>query len=465
MRFSRKSRLPVLVAAVVLVAATASGGTGHRQTVGTLSSVLQNSVFLRGRLASSPAQLFAGESVRTDRGGRAKLALFLKKTVCNVFANSLLTVRPHGNIGLELIRGKVWCGTHRFRKRERFTGPNGQPQISAQDPVFALTITPRKTVVKVWAGYVVVGGPTQSVIVWRHEQTSVTRGGDPAQPTAATLTRQDRAVAQALQSSIGAPTDTTPPVTILDSHPAADTNLTSASFAFEANETGAVFECSLDGQLFQVCASPDGFFGLTDGNHEFSVRAVDAAGNVGAAVTFAWTVDTIPPITVILKRPAAASPFRSATFDFQSNEPNSTFTCGLDKSAPVACTSPQSYVLKDGTHTFQVQATDQAGNTGQPATVTWVVDTVPPQVAITDGPGNASGDVVFNNLSATFTFAANDPSAALTCQLDGGGFKSCSSPATYNGLSYGQHVFDVEAADPAGNTAAASYSWTIEYLG
>jgi hypothetical protein len=53
----------------------------------------------------------------------------------------------------------------------------------------------------------------------------------------------------------------------------------------------------------------------------------------------------------------------SASFDFSSSEPDSTFECSLDGGAFGSCTSPKSYTgLSVGTHTFSVKATDAAGN-------------------------------------------------------------------------------------------------------
>ncbi len=47
--------------------------------------------------------------------------------------------------------------------------------------------------------------------------------------------------------------------------------------------------------------------------------------------------------------------------------------------------------------------------------------------------------------------------------MDGGRYKSCASPKTYDGLRDGSHKFEVRATDKAGNTdpTPASYDWTI----
>ncbi len=90
--------------------------------------------------------------------------------------------------------------------------------------------------------------------------------------------------------------DTTPPETAIDSGPegVADTDL--ASFTFSSSEAGSTFECSLDGAAFEECSSPKDYPGLADGDHTFSVRAIDVSGNVDSTpASRAWTVDTQVP--------------------------------------------------------------------------------------------------------------------------------------------------------------------------
>jgi hypothetical protein len=469
MRCSNKTthRLRGLVAVLLasaLAAGAAAAGNGRRQPqpVGSLSRVLQNSVYLRGRLASDHDTLHAGDTVRTDRDGRAKVQLLLKQTVCNLFNHTQLIVRPRGDIGLQLTYGKVWCGMHRVSKRERITGPRGL-QISAKDPVVGLTVSRRRTVVMVWQGLVTVsgtGGAADAVLVGTHQQTTVPRGGNPDQPTAAQVTRQDRAVAGQLQASIGRPADTVVPRTTLIDQPKANTNATSAIFTFAAKENGIAFACRLDSGGFHPCTSPVTLPDLGEGEHVFAVRGLDPAGNVGPAETYTWTVDTTPPNTTIVSHPDIESNARAASFVFKADEANVSFTCELDKLPPTPCSSPQQYVLKDGSHTFGVQATDLAGNLGPPATFGWLVDTVPPHLTITSGPGSSTA-----SNSATFAFNSDDTTAPLECQLDAAGFQPCTSPTSYRGMPPGQHVFEVRATDAAGNIGNASYSWTIYLIG
>jgi large repetitive protein len=187
------------------------------------------------------------------------------------------------------------------------------------------------------------------------------------------------------------PKDTTPPETTIESGPASPTTSTSATFTFSSNEAGSTFKCSLDGARFTACTSPHTYSGLALGEHSFLVRATDAAKPANTDPTPAawiWTVgsgppDTTPPETTIDSAPPSTTTSTSATFAFSSNEPGSTFQCALDGAAFAACTSPRSYSgLATGPHTFQVRATDAAGNTDPaPATYRWTIQTQGVQVS------------------------------------------------------------------------------------
>ena len=84
-------------------------------------------------------------------------------------------------------------------------------------------------------------------------------------------------------------TDEVAPVTTITKKPKSSTK-TKASISFTSNETGATFECNLDGLGWNPCTSPKKLKKLATGKHSFQVRATDAAKNVGAPVKVTWKV-------------------------------------------------------------------------------------------------------------------------------------------------------------------------------
>ncbi|HEU4451377.1 MAG TPA: Ig-like domain-containing protein, partial [Gaiellaceae bacterium] len=117
-----------------------------------------------------------------------------------------------------------------------------------------------------------------------------------------------------------------------------------------------------------------------DGDYTIRVRSTDAAGNVEAPAARTFTFDATPPETTIDSAPASPTDTADATFDVSASEGGSTFECRLDGGAWSGCASPVDYTgLADGSHTFDVRATDSAGNTDStPASSTWLVDTAAP---------------------------------------------------------------------------------------
>lgn len=87
--------------------------------------------------------------------------------------------------------------------------------------------------------------------------------------------------------------DTTAPAVTITSQPANPTNSGAASFTFSATDAGtgvASIECKLDDASFAACTSPQSYSGLAKGDHTFTVRATDNAGNVSAGTSYSWTI-------------------------------------------------------------------------------------------------------------------------------------------------------------------------------
>ncbi|MHA7263040.1 phytase [Arthrobacter sp. TMN-37] len=180
----------------------------------------------------------------------------------------------------------------------------------------------------------------------------------------------------------------------------------------------------------------------------------------------AGTPAPTPPDTTITSKPANPTTSTSAEFSFTSPSTSATFACSLDSAAFVNCTSPVSYPgLSNGSHTFQVRASDPNGVDPTPASHTWTVDTTPPEgdttppeTTITSAPPATS-----SSTSASFAFTSNEADSTFQCSLDGAPRLACTSPQAYTGLSTGSHRFDVWATDAAGNTdpVAATHTWSV----
>ncbi len=197
-----------------------------------------------------------------------------------------------------------------------------------------------------------------------------------------------------------------PPDTMLTSAPASLTNLPSASFSFTSSDPGATFECSLDGAGYASCTSPAAFTGLADGMHTFSVRAIGPGGPDPTPATAAWTIDTQAPIATITSGPSNGGTSGSSvsfTYTTATGGAGVTFACELDSVGYAPCSAGGvSYGgLVDGsTHVFSVEATDAAGNTSAPVSVSFTVDLNGPTVTITSPVG---GGVVQPDFSLVFT--------------------------------------------------------------
>ena len=177
-------------------------------------------------------------------------------------------------------------------------------------------------------------------------------------------------------SACHGPLDTTPPETSISSGPEAVTRATSANFRLASSEQASSFMCRLDGGAWTGCGSSAGYDGLASGEHTFQARATDLHGNTDPTPAVrAFSVDTTAPDTTITSGPSGRTNARSASFSFGDSEEGSTFDCRLDGARWKGCDSPAGYDgLASGGHTFEVRATDVAGNVDRsPAARAWSV--------------------------------------------------------------------------------------------
>ena len=263
--------------------------------------------------------------------------------------------------------------------------------------------------------------------------------------------------------------DTVAPDTAITGGPASPTIESDAAIPFSGSDAVTpadllTFECSFDGSDFVTCEAPFQAQGTLPGDHELAVRAVDIALNADPTpATFTWTVIG-PPDTTITSGPDAVTADASVTLIFSADQAGSTFTCSLNGATAVPCTSP---LVLDGigggsftiaiaaTNTFGLVEVDRAVHAWSSSAPT---DSTNPETTITSTPAAANAPQ-----TASFSFASSELGSSFQCALDGGGFTSCTSPATYAGLFGGDHVFEVRATDLAGNVdpTPAQYAWDV----
>jgi hypothetical protein len=197
--------------------------------------------------------------------------------------------------------------------------------------------------------------------------------------------------------------DATQPDTAKGSGPPALTNAKSADFTFAPTDaTSGVekTECSLDGSAFASCSTPQTRSGLAEGDHTFSVRATDVAGNVETTpATWAWRIDSIAPTAVLDERPPAYTREQSATFAFSATNAGSAahdrFECRLDGGEFETCPSPQTFggLELEQEHSFEVRSIDVLGNVQAPPTeFRWTVSHKP--LAVDDSASTDHGTPV-----------------------------------------------------------------------
>jgi hypothetical protein len=114
----------------------------------------------------------------------------------------------------------------------------------------------------------------------------------------------------------------------------------------------------------ETCESPKRYKRLKQGPHEFRVRARKAGAVDSSPAVRTFTVDSVAPDATILTGPTGVTEDHNPGFTFSSTEPGS-FESRLGTPAFVSCSSPfaTSSPLPDDSYTFEVRATDAAGNT------------------------------------------------------------------------------------------------------
>ena len=230
--------------------------------------------------------------------------------------------------------------------------------------------------------------------------------------------------------------DVTAPTTTIVSGPSGTVASQTATFMFSSNETGATFQCQLDGSAYAACPATHQITGLGQGGHTLNVRAVDLAGTPDASpAQRMWSVDTVGPVVTFVNPTPAQNGTSGPYVTIAWTVSDGTASCFLNGVSYAPCTSPQTMSLREADHQFQVSAVDGAGNPGS-ATRDWTVDCTQPPLP---------GGVVQFHMDETGT------SQTLTNSIAGGVNGTLGASAT------------IESVDPA-RVAAARFGGGLSYV-
>jgi 6-phosphogluconolactonase (cycloisomerase 2 family) len=216
--------------------------------------------------------------------------------------------------------------------------------------------------------------------------------------------------------------DTSAPGTSIDAAPAAEVDSQQSTFQFSGTGGAATFQCSLQAQGqapgWSACSSPTTVSHPAEGSYRFSVRAIDAAGNIDP---------TPAQHDFVVRHPVDPGP---------PSDPN----------PPVEDPPVENPPLSEPTPT--VDDPDEVPLV-DPATLA-EPDVVAPETTIERAPRRKGAD-----RTPMITFSTTEGSDGMTfeCSLDRSEFAACNSPLTLRPkLAPGWHRFIVRATDAAGNT-------------
>ncbi|WP_230948362.1 beta strand repeat-containing protein, partial [Burkholderia stagnalis] len=219
-------------------------------------------------------------------------------------------------------------------------------------------------------------------------------------------------------------------------------------------ETGAVVEYSIDGGHTWSTS-----FSATEGLNDVQVRQTDIAGNTSNPTSFSFTLDTFataPGVALTTDSGSSASDHVTnvGTLNLTGVETGATVEYSIDGGH----TWSTSFSAVEGLNDVQVRQTDIAGNTSDPTSFGFTLDTfaAAPGVALTTDSGSSASDHVTN--VGTLNLTGVETGAVVEYSIDGGHTWSTSFSATE-----GLNDVQVRQTDIAGNTSnPTSFSFTLD---
>ena len=240
--------------------------------------------------------------------------------------------------------------------------------------------------------------------------------------------------------------DTVAPV-ISSIVPANGTTIAAAPQAITGTISGNAVRVEIEGTAISATPAANGDFtlngvGVAEGLNSFTLRAIDAAGNVSRLV-YTFIVKSQAPKVDITENGVSLQ--NGTVFNrpvspvVHSDDLDATITALLN-----GATYDGSPISGDGNYTIEGRATDKYNHTGS-ATRTFVIDMTPPAVHITSP---VPGDVATS--SVTVSGSAGD---AVSVTVDGVAAQLSNGSFTVSGipLDIGENTIIAAATDAAGN--------------
>jgi hypothetical protein len=193
----------------------------------------------------------------------------------------------------------------------------------------------------------------------------------------------------------------------------------------------------------------------TLGTHTFTVNATDNAGNAADTVTRTYTVIDVTKPTITLTSPAAGATYT------QNQVVNAQYSCadeaggsGIASCSGTVANGAALSTSTLGSHTFTVNATDNAGNTHSVSRTYTVVadDTAGPAITVSSP---VDGSVIERGAVVLADYACSDPSTVTSCT------GTVADGARINTTTLGLRTFTVSATDGRGNTSQQVVSYRV----
>lgn len=256
----------------------------------------------------------------------------------------------------------------------------------------------------------------------------------------------------------------------------------SISGTTEPNATVAIYDGGI--LVTTITADAEGkwsytFTDLTEGEHEISVTAKDAAGNVSdASGKLSIIVDTTKPATP--SKPLLTTENNDGNLKVNTvtvkgtAEPNSTVsiydgdvlvgTATTDNDGNWTYTSP---TLTDGLHTLSIKATDAAGNVSDVSEpITIKIDTQKPNAPVANLQDGRNGNI---NTSTPTIAGEGEPGSVITIYNNGVPVATVTAGPdgkwnyTFNpGLTDGKYSIYTTSTDVAGNTSVPGSTFVVK---